>query len=357
MLILEKGVGSRALPRRRHRRAVGRRWRSRSSPPSTTSIASSARRTTGPSCRTKNAGRDAARGRRRPTWSAPSRSAISWRRGVRRQRHPAARQRQHRRHQRAPHGWDACPRSSRSLGDIVKGYLARVALGAASAAATRPSTAAAAVAAVVGNCWSVFLGFRGGKGVATGLGALLRARAVGRAGRPLPSSLVVAATTRYVSLASLLAAVCVPARRARARLSRGRPWSRAWSCAGHRRVPPPRQHRAAAAGTEHRLGERRNAAAPSGIATMTVALARRRELGHRAGGPPRACAAPTCGSGRAMPEIVEAIARDAAGTRGTSPTSSCHRAVRGHGRHRRGRSTAARLRDRRGALGVRRARR
>jgi len=59
------------------------------------------------------------------------------------------------------------------LGDIVKGYLAVALAGWIDGGAPR-ALAVGAVAAVVGNCWSLFLGFRGGKGVATGLGALLR---------------------------------------------------------------------------------------------------------------------------------------------------------------------------------------
>ena len=61
-------------------------------------------------------------------------------------------------------------------GDIAKGFLAVVTGAALGASPSGPDTgvmAASAVAAVIGNCWSVFLGFRGGKGVATGLGALL----------------------------------------------------------------------------------------------------------------------------------------------------------------------------------------
>jgi glycerol-3-phosphate acyltransferase PlsY len=71
------------------------------------------------------------------------------------------------------------------------------------------AAAACAVAAVVGNCWSVFLWFRGGKGVATGLGAFLYL--VPWAVLPaVPVWLVVTMTFRYVSLGSLLAAACVP---------------------------------------------------------------------------------------------------------------------------------------------------
>src|SRR5207247_2308903 len=69
--------------------------------------------------------------------------------------------------------------------------------------------AVGAVAAVVGNCWSLFLGFRGGKGVATGLGALLRLIPLATLAA-LPVFLVVVITTRFVSLGSLLGAACVP---------------------------------------------------------------------------------------------------------------------------------------------------
>jgi glycerol-3-phosphate acyltransferase PlsY len=90
----------------------------------------------------------------------------------------------------------------------VKGAAA-VALGATLNASDRRVAAVSAVAAIVGNCWSIFLRFRGGKGVATGLGAFLALVpwAV------LPAALVwlvVIATFRYVSLASITSAACVP---------------------------------------------------------------------------------------------------------------------------------------------------
>jgi acyl phosphate:glycerol-3-phosphate acyltransferase len=94
------------------------------------------------------------------------------------------------------------------LADITKGYAA-VVLAAWIAGDVPAVTATAAAAAVIGNCWSVFLGFRGGKGVATGLGALLRLAPLATVAA-LPVFLVVAATTRFVSLASVLAAGCVP---------------------------------------------------------------------------------------------------------------------------------------------------
>ena len=93
------------------------------------------------------------------------------------------------------------------IGDVAKGYLAVAAAGAL--AGDAGARAVAAVAAIIGNCWSVFLGFRGGKGVATGLGALLNL--VHWAVAPaIPVWLAVAVTTRYVSLGSILGAACVP---------------------------------------------------------------------------------------------------------------------------------------------------
>ena len=94
------------------------------------------------------------------------------------------------------------------VGDVVKGAAA-VMVGGAWAAGDARVAAACAVAAIIGNCWSMFLGFRGGKGMATGLGAFLALVpwAV------LPAALVwlvVTATFRYVSLASVTSAACVP---------------------------------------------------------------------------------------------------------------------------------------------------
>jgi len=92
-------------------------------------------------------------------------------------------------------------------GDIAKGYLA---VAAARAIGTAPwSAAAGAVLVIVGNCWPVFLGFRGGKGVATGFGAFLALAPLATAPTALVW-LVVTASFRYVSLASVAACLCLP---------------------------------------------------------------------------------------------------------------------------------------------------
>ena len=94
------------------------------------------------------------------------------------------------------------------VGDVVKGAAA-TALGSAWTPGDRRIVAASAVAAIVGNCWSIFLRFRGGKGGATGLGAFL----VLTPWAVWPAALVWIAVTgafRYVSLASIMATVCVP---------------------------------------------------------------------------------------------------------------------------------------------------
>lgn len=93
------------------------------------------------------------------------------------------------------------------VGDVTKGALA---VSAARGIAPEPWVdSGGAVLAVVGNCWPVFLAFRGGKGVATSLGAFLALMpwAV------VPATVIwlgVAAGSRYVSLASLLACLGLP---------------------------------------------------------------------------------------------------------------------------------------------------
>jgi acyl phosphate:glycerol-3-phosphate acyltransferase len=69
--------------------------------------------------------------------------------------------------------------------------------------------AAAAALAVVGHCFPVWLKFKGGKGVATGLGVFL-AIAPWAALAALAVFIVVVWRTRYVSLGSIIAAAFLP---------------------------------------------------------------------------------------------------------------------------------------------------
>ena len=102
-------------------------------------------------------------------------------------------------------GWT--PAFATLLGDVGKGY---VATWIGSWAGAGPAWAgAAAVLAIIGNCWPVFLGFRGGRGVATALGAFLRVTPWAL----IPAAVVflsLVASFRFVSLASLCAAIGLP---------------------------------------------------------------------------------------------------------------------------------------------------
>jgi glycerol-3-phosphate acyltransferase PlsY len=69
--------------------------------------------------------------------------------------------------------------------------------------------AAAAMAVIVGHIFPIWLRFRGGKGVATGVGVFLMLTPIALAVAALVFLLVVV-LTRYVSLGSILAAVAIP---------------------------------------------------------------------------------------------------------------------------------------------------
>jgi glycerol-3-phosphate acyltransferase PlsY len=69
--------------------------------------------------------------------------------------------------------------------------------------------AAAAIAVIVGHIFPVWLGFRGGKGVATGVGVFLTLVPMAVVLAALVF-IVVVAWTRYVSLGSMLAALAIP---------------------------------------------------------------------------------------------------------------------------------------------------
>jgi glycerol-3-phosphate acyltransferase PlsY len=98
------------------------------------------------------------------------------------------------------------------LFDALKGYVAvLIAMHLAPNTAQGPSTLAiaAAVAAVIGHVFPIWLRFHGGKGIATALGvfiALVPLVALSSVG----VFLLIVATTRLVSLGSILAAVSIP---------------------------------------------------------------------------------------------------------------------------------------------------
>lgn len=65
------------------------------------------------------------------------------------------------------------------------------------------------IAAIIGHNWSIFLGFKGGRGVATGLGVIAMLVPTITA-IVFVTWAVIVYLTRYVSLASVIAAACVP---------------------------------------------------------------------------------------------------------------------------------------------------
>ncbi|MDH7480170.1 MAG: glycerol-3-phosphate acyltransferase, partial [Syntrophomonadaceae bacterium] len=92
------------------------------------------------------------------------------------------------------------------LGDILKGTLAVL---LAKSIGSELLAVAAGLAAIAGHSWSIFLGFRGGRGVATGAGVIL-----GLVPLAIPVLFLLWAgtilVTRYVSVGSITAAVAAP---------------------------------------------------------------------------------------------------------------------------------------------------
>ena len=97
--------------------------------------------------------------------------------------------------------------------DVGKGaaavLLARALYNAGAPGSAEWVAAAAGVAAVIGHNWSAFIGFRGGRGVATSAGGMLVLAPLTLL-VVLPLVALVIWRTRYVSLGSLLAAVAAP---------------------------------------------------------------------------------------------------------------------------------------------------
>lgn len=136
--------------------------------------------------------------------------------------------------------------------DIVKGVVPVLAADAVGGVTVATLAAAAAVA---GHIFSPFLGFRGGKGVATGCGATLALVPLVGVGITVVWIATIA-LTRYASLGSIAAAISFPT----FAFAFGEPWPvRAFAVAGCALVVW--RHRAniarLRAGTESRVGARR----------------------------------------------------------------------------------------------------
>jgi glycerol-3-phosphate acyltransferase PlsY len=115
----------------------------------------------------------------------------------------------------------------------------------------------AALAAVVGHSYSVFIGFKGGRGVVTGFGATVVAA-------PIPSliafgtGIILVGTTRYVSLGSVVGAVLGGLLMCGFAIIRGDPAWAIWGVlvGGFIVVAHKDNIERLRAGTERKLGER-----------------------------------------------------------------------------------------------------
>lgn len=120
----------------------------------------------------------------------------------------------------------------------------------------------AAMAAVLGHVFPVWLGFKGGKGVATALGALLQIVPLAALAGVLVFGITVA-LSRYVSLASLAASVSIPVVALLTRRDAGGILHRPWLLMAVLGIPAiviARHHAniaRLAAGTEYRFGGRK----------------------------------------------------------------------------------------------------
>lgn len=92
------------------------------------------------------------------------------------------------------------------LGDCAKGWVAVYAAGQMLPEAAATAAAVAAVAVILGHMYPLFHAFRGGKGVATALGALLALNWILALGT-LATWITMAVFFRYSSLAALVSAL------------------------------------------------------------------------------------------------------------------------------------------------------
>ncbi|BBA69050.1 Glycerol-3-phosphate acyltransferase [Geobacter sulfurreducens] len=93
------------------------------------------------------------------------------------------------------------------LGDCLKGLVP--VLVARKLGFADPWVAAVGLAAFLGHVYTIFLGFKGGKGVATALGVFLGVSPLSVLGA-LALFIGIVAATRYISLGSIIAAAAMP---------------------------------------------------------------------------------------------------------------------------------------------------